>query len=125
MTHLTAQVTINDWKEEELHKTEGGHSNHLAKVTYDYQGDLTGTSQADYILTYHPDGTASFVALEVIAITGDAPGTLVLRHRGRHADNVASAECDVVYGTGKFEGSTGTASYAAGDRTYTLEIDLA
>lgn len=96
-----------------------------AKVSYSYETDLVGESTADYLLMYHPDETASFVAVEHInARLGDRPGTLVLRHSGCHENDAATARCEVVQGTGAFEGVCGTASYSATDRTYQLRLEL-
>jgi hypothetical protein len=94
-----------------------------ATVCYQYTGDFTGESEAEFLLLYLPDGTASFTAVERIeGIYDNAPFTMVLTHHGLHEDNIAKGTCEVAAATGSLKSYSGTGTYRADDSTVALAL---
>lgn len=95
MQTLTGQFHIKDWQETTQSEHEGLKRN-LANVKLEYNGDITGTSELQYLLSYHADGSADFVGFEHVAASiSDNTGNLVLKHVGRFVDGVASSQFEV------------------------------
>jgi hypothetical protein len=82
----------------------------LANVQLEYSGDIIGTSELQYLLSYQADGSAEFVGFESIqANVKGMSSYLVLRHIGRFVDGVASSQFEVTQSSSedKLVGSNG------------------
>ncbi|GAC16990.1 hypothetical protein GARC_0008 [Paraglaciecola arctica BSs20135] len=96
MQNLTGQFQIKDWQETTQSEYEEGKRS-LAKVKLEYSGDIVGTSDLQYLLSYQADGSAEFVGFETIqASVNDISGYLILRHLGQFVNGVASSQFEII-----------------------------
>jgi len=96
MQTLTGQFQIKDWQETTQSENEGLKRS-LANVKLEYSGDITGSSELQYLLSYQADGSADFVGFEhVKASINGKSRNLILRHLGRFVDGVASSQFVVI-----------------------------
>jgi hypothetical protein len=96
MQSLKGQFQINDWQETTQSEHQGLKRT-LANVKLEYSGDIVGTSELQYLLSYQADGSAEFVGFEnLTASVKDVSGCIVLRHLGRFVDGVASSQFTVI-----------------------------
>jgi len=95
MQNLTGDFQIKDWQETTQSEYKQGKRS-LANVKLEYTGDIVGTSELQYLLSYQADGSAQFVGFENIqASVNDTSGYLTLRHVGQFVDGVASSQFEV------------------------------
>jgi Protein of unknown function (DUF3224) len=64
MPKLNGELTYSSWNEETYAEREGDRKLTRATVTQDLAGDLTGTGQVEWLMSYGDDGTAHFVGLQ-------------------------------------------------------------
>lgn len=101
-----------------------------ASVTKALTGDIEGESHTEYLMTYRPDKTASFVAMEkVIARIDGKSGSFVLQRTGVFEGGLAKESYRVVAGagTGELAGLEGEGSTAVGhgmEHPFTLSYEL-
>ena len=125
-----ATFKIVSWDEEPFDETEGGPKLTQAHVKKSFEGDLTGTGNLVYVMTYLDGGSASFSGFEkVVGSLDGRTGSFVLRHTGSYDGEKATAKCEVVPGSGTDElaGLSGTAGFSAGhaeEREITLEYEV-
>jgi len=113
-SEISATFEIKGWEEEPVHEADGVAKLTRASVGKEYSGDVDGSSVTEWLLAYHPDGSAVFVGLERITGTiGRRRGTLVLQHVGTFDEGTAKATLTVVSGTDDLEGATGTGELVA------------
>jgi hypothetical protein len=94
---LTGQFQIKDWQETTQSEYAVGKRS-LATVKLEYSGDIVGTSELQYLLSYQADGSADFVGFESItAKVKGVSGYMTLRHLGRFVDGVASSQFTVIH----------------------------
>ena len=120
---LEATFDIASWEESTVEEWEGGKLTR-ARVAKRYSGDLAGEATLEYLLSYGPDGTATFVGLE--RVTGEAAGAsgaLVLQQVGTFADGAAKATLTVVGGSGELVGARGGGELIA-DPSGRVSLDL-
>jgi hypothetical protein len=60
---LTGQFQITDWQETTQSEHQGTKRS-LANVKLEYSGNIVGTSELQYLLSYQTDGSAEFVGFE-------------------------------------------------------------
>jgi hypothetical protein len=140
----TCRFTVSSWKEdvyadidERGTTTEAGtyypeRGLSHAAVTYDYAGDIEGTSTLAYLIAYRPDG-APVVGFERFEGSIDGhEGSCVFEHRGAHDATSVTAHVTVVpgLGTGALENLRGEADvaiagHADGGYELVLAYDLA
>ena len=102
-----------------------------ASVTKTFTGDLEGTGQVEYLMTYRADGSASFVGFErVVGRIAGLSGTFVLQRSGVFENGHAKESYTVVDGsaTGELVGLRGEGSTAVGhglDHPFSLNYELA
>ena len=98
----------------------------LANVKLEYSGDIVGTSELQYLLSYQADGSPQFVGFESIqASVNGISGYLILRHLGRFVDGVASSQFEVIQSSveDKLMGSKGDfTSGGNGVTHYTIHL---
>ena len=120
---------IVSWDEEPFDEEEGGPKLTQAHVKRSFAGDLIGTGNLMYVMTYI-DGGASFTGFEkVVGSLGGRRGSFVLRHTGSYDGGKAATECEVAPGSGTDEltGLSGTGGFSAGhaeEHAMTLEYEL-
>ena len=124
-----ATFKIVSWDEEPFDEPECGSKLTRAHVKKSFEGDLSGTGNLIYVMTYL-DGGASFSGFEKVAGSlGGRTGTFVLRHTGSYDGEKATTECEVVPGSGTDElaGLSGTGRFSAGhaeEHEMTLDYEV-
>ncbi len=111
-----ATFKIISWDEEPYDEPENGPKLTRAHVRRSFHGDLSGTGNLMYVMT-HLDSGASFTGFEkVVGSLGGRTGSFVLRHTGSYDGGKATAEYEVVpgSGTGELAGLSGTGGFSAG-----------
>ena len=126
--HATATFKVDAWDEQPWETRDGEPKMTRAEVRKTFTGDLDGTSQLQYLMTYREDGTADFVAMERIRGTlGGKRGTFVLSHVGAFVDGAASGRWTVVDGSGTddLEGLTGSSAFSIpkGEEAFPFALD--
>lgn len=122
--HLDASFEIAGWDEKPYVEWEGGKLTR-ASVSTTYAGDIEGGSVLEYLMSYGPDGSVTYVAMErVNGSIGGRTGGLVLRHIGTFTDGAAKSDLTVIGGSGDFEGAAGTGTMVA-DPGGRVSLDLA
>jgi hypothetical protein len=110
----SAAFEIKAWDEQPFDEADGDAKLTRAAVEKEYSGDIEGSSVTEWLMAYHPDGTAAFVGIERIRGTvAGRTGSLVLKHVGTFAEGAAKAELTVLSGTGELDGVTGAGTLVA------------
>ena len=101
-----------------------------AHVRKSFHGDLSGTGNLMYVMTFLDSGVASFTGFEkVVGSLGGRTGSFVLRHTGYYDGGKATAEYEVVPGSGTDElvGLSGAGGFSAGhaeEHDMTLDYEV-
>ena len=125
-----ATFKIVSWDEEAFHEPEDGPKLTRAHVKKSFHRDLSGTGNLMYVMTYLDSGVASFSGFEkVVGSVGGRTRSFVLRHAGSYDGEKATAEYEVVPGSGTDEsaGLSGTGGFSAGhaeEHEMTLEYEV-
>jgi Protein of unknown function (DUF3224) len=104
------------WEEASYSEPDGGLKLTEARVSNDFQGDIVGSSDLVYVMSYLTEDTGTFVGYEqVTGRLSDRDGTFVLRHDGTFTDGSVRAALNVVAGsgTGALAGLAGEGEYVA------------
>jgi hypothetical protein len=104
------------WEESSYSEPDGGLKLTEARVSNDFQGDIVGSSDLVYVMSYLTQETGTFIGYEqVTGRLSDRDGTFVLRHDGTFADGSVRAALNVVTGsgTGALAGLAGEGEYVA------------
>ena len=115
-----AHFTIKSWDEKPYSEGNGVPKMTKASVSKAYTGEIAGEGQAEYVMMYRPDGSATFVGLE--RITGRVAGkqgSFVLQRTGVFESGLAKESYTVIAGsgTGELSGLTGEGQTALGHGT--------
>ena len=74
---------ISNWNEETTREFPDGSKLTHAQVSQAYDGDMSGTSTVEYLMTYLPTGSVKFIGFEVLSGSiGGRSGTAVMQHDG-------------------------------------------
>ena len=125
-----ATFKIISWDEEPFDEPEKGPRLTRAHIRKSFHGDLSGTGNLMYVMTYLDGGVASFTGFEkVVGSLGGRTGSFVLRHTGFFDGEKATAEYEVVPGSGAGElaGLSGTGGFSAGhaeEHDMTLDYEV-
>ena len=123
VTDAKATFKVTGWDEKPYQEFEGGAKLTRAKVTQAYQGDIIGTGEVEFLMSYAAIGTASFVGVELVqgTIAGKS-GSFVMQHVGTYDSGGARSDWSIVPGTGigGLAGITGKGSYAATSETVSV-----
>ena len=125
-----ATFKIESWDEEPFDDPEDGPKLTRAHVKRSFHGDLSGTGNLMYLMAHLETGGASFTGFEkVVGSLGGRTGSFVLRHTGSYDGGTATAEYEVVpgSGTGDLAGLSGTGGFSAGhaeEHDMTLDYEL-
>lgn len=107
---------ITGWDETTTYEGQDGAKQSQAKVSQTYTGELEGSSEVNYAMSYLNGAYADFSGFEIFigSYLGKA-GTFVLKHTGSFDKGVAASEFVVVAGsaTGQLQGLTGTGRFAS------------
>ena len=128
--HTNATFKIISWDEEPFDESEDGAKLTRAHVRKSFHGDLSGTGNLMYVMTYLDSGGATFTGFEkVVGSLGGRTGSFVLRHTGSYDGEKATAEYEVVPGSGtdELDGLSGTGGFSAGhaeEHDMTLDYDV-
>jgi hypothetical protein len=104
------------WEESSYSEPDGGPKLTEARVSNDFQGDIVGSSDLVYVMSYLTAETGTFIGYEqVTGRLSDRDGTFVLRHDGTFADGSVRAALNVLAGsgTGALAGLAGEGEYVA------------
>ena len=125
-----ATFKIISWDEEPFDEPGDGLKLTRAHVRRSFHGDLSGTGNLMYVMTYLDSGVASFMGFEkVVGSLGGRTGSFVLRHTGSYEGDEATATYEVVPGSGTNElvGLSGTGGFSAGhaeEHNMTLDYEV-
>ena len=128
LTRATFKIT--SWDEKPFNESEDGPKLTRAHIKKSFHGDLSGTGNLMYLMTHFDDGTASFMGFEkVVGTLGGRTGIFVLRHTGTYDGEQATADYEVVPGSGadQLTGLSGTGSFSSGhaeEHDMTLDYEL-
>jgi uncharacterized protein DUF3224 len=104
------------WEEATFSEPDAAPKLTQARVSNDFHGDIEGSSDLVYVMTYISDDMGTFVGYEQVRCTlADREGTFVLRHDGTFADGSVRAALNIVAGsgTGALAGISGEGEYVA------------
>jgi len=127
----SARFAIKSWDEKPYIEGEGLPKLTRASVSKTYNGDIEGEAQAEYLMMYRSDGTATFLGLErVVGRIGAKKGTFVLQRTGVFEGGMAKETYSVIpgSGTGELSGLTGEGTSAVGhgmEHPFSLSYELA
>ncbi len=113
-----AKFKVVGWDEQPYDEPEDGPKLSRVHVKRTFSGDLAGTGNLVLVMAYLDNGNVLFTGYEkVVGSLGGRAGSFVLHHTGVHYGQGATAEHDVVAGsgTGELAGIAGTGGYSAGD----------
>ena len=125
-----ATFKIVSWDEEPFDEPEDGPKLTRAHVTKSFHGDLSGTGNLMYVMVHLDSGDALFMGFEkVVGSLGGRTGSFVLLHTGFYDGEEATAEYEVVPGSGTSElaGLSGTGGFSAGhaeEHDMTLDYEV-
>jgi hypothetical protein len=130
MQHASGTFHVSDMKDEPYEELENGGK--LTRATGDqaYEGDIGGTGDVQWLMSYRADGTAHFVGIWRItgSIDGRA-GSFVVEATGEFDGTASAGSLSVVdgLGEGELEGIHGSGSFRApggADATYELDYQI-
>ncbi|GAA3876328.1 hypothetical protein GCM10022243_46540 [Saccharothrix violaceirubra] len=125
--HSTA--TVGSWEERTWdgrnYDEVSGPKRTRGRMTAVYTGDLEGTGENHFLMSYPDDLSCVSVGIEVVTGSlGGVTGTLVLHHDGGYRDGVASGTVKILSGTGGLVGVTGSGTITwRQDSPGTLTLD--
>jgi len=104
------------WEESAYSEPEAAPKLTQARVSNDFHGDIEGSSDLVYVMTYINEDHGTFVGYEQVrGRLSDRDGTFVLRHDGTFGDGTVRAALNIVAGsaTGALAGLSGEGEYIA------------
>ncbi len=103
---------IKKWEEVPYLEGEDGRKLTRCSVEYLYEGDLSGESVLEYLMSYNPDGTGTFVGIERVegSLKGKQ-GSFVFQHVGTFDATSVSGRLTIAPGSadGDLTGLSGNA----------------
>jgi hypothetical protein len=129
MQRAEGTFTLDRFDDEAPHDDQDGVKLAPAHITKTFQGDLTGTSEAD-IITVYTDNPAAYAGIERFqgAVQG-RKGSFVLQHNAGWDNGVPWMTWNIVEttGTGELAGIRGEGEITIGPdggHSYTLDCEL-
>ena len=104
------------WEESAYSEPDASPKLTQARISNNFHGDIEGSSDLVYVMTYISDDKATFLGYEQVRGTlSDRDGSFVLRHEGNFADGDVRAVLNIVNGsgTGALTGISGEGEYVA------------
>jgi hypothetical protein len=116
-TQASATFHIIAWDEHPYEEFDSGRKLTRARVTKTFEGDITGESTVEYLMSYDAQGSAYIVGLErVVGRVGARAGSFVLQHDGTFEAGRVTVKLVIVpgSGTGELHRLRGTGGFAVG-----------
>ena len=116
MKTAEGQFEFTRWEESAYSEPDSAPKLTEARISNDFHGDIEGSSDLVYVMTYISDDMGTFVGYEQVrGRLSDRDGTFVLRHDGTFADGSVRAALRVIpgSGTGALAGISGEGEYVA------------
>lgn len=104
------------WEESAYSEPDASPKLTQARISNNFHGDIEGSSDLVYVMTYISDDRATFLGYEQVRGTlSDLDGSFVLQHEGTFADGTVRAKLKIVTssGTGGLTGISGEGEYVA------------
>jgi hypothetical protein len=118
MSSATGEFAVGSWNEETYQELEGEAKLTRASVTGSLTGDITGSSQTEWLMCYRQDGTANYVGLQrVDGSLGGQSGSFVVESNGIFDGGEAKGTWSVVAGSG-----TGDLAGLKGEGTFNAPL---
>lgn len=113
---LKGTFQITNWQESVTQSFDHGAKLSKALVNQSYSGDITGSSEVHYQLSYASTEDACFNGFEFITGSlGDAPCQLTLKHDGTFEKGVAKSQFIIVSSASHAELQGLSGSFISGD----------
>jgi hypothetical protein len=101
MASLEGEFTVTSWDEKTYAEREGDRKLTRATVTQDVAGDVAGTGQVEWLMSYGDDGTAHFVGLQQFeGVIDGREGSAVFETIGDFDGTEATWRATVLEGSG-------------------------
>ncbi len=116
MSSATAEFAVGSWNEETYKELDGDAKLTRASVTGSMTGDISGSSETEWLMCYRLDGTANYVGLQRIdGSLGGKSGSFVVESNGIFDGGEAKGTWSVITGsgTGDLAGLTGQGTFNA------------
>ena len=116
MSNAQAEFAVGSWNEETYRELDGDAKLTRASVGGTLTGDITGTSETEWLMCYGQDGTALYVGLQRIeGSLGGKHGSFVVESNGAFDGGEAKGTWSVIAGsgTGDLVGLTGEGTFVA------------
>jgi hypothetical protein len=104
------------WEESAYSEPDAAPKLTQARISNDFHGDIEGSSDLVYVMTYFSEERGTFVGYEQVrGRLADRDGSFVLRHDGTFADGTVRSKLNIVAGSGAggLAGISGTGEYIA------------
>lgn len=115
-TKANCTFKITGWDEKPYKEFGNGAKLTRAAVSQAYEGDLSGESSVEFLMSHAANGTADFVGMELVTGTlSGKTGTFMIQHVGTFGKKGACSNWTILSGsgTGELIGICGQGSYAA------------
>jgi hypothetical protein len=113
-SHAKGTFQVTSWVEEKYGGPQGAARLARVNSTHDFEGDIEGESEVEYVMIYSGEKPVSFAGFErVIGKVGEKEGSFVLQVDGTYAEGSPSASWSVVTGSG-----TGELEHLRGEGTF-------
>jgi hypothetical protein len=101
MASATGEFEIAGWEEETYSEIKDGAKLTRAAVTQTFRGDVTGTAEVQWLMSYQPSGTARYVGLMLLeGSVGGRSGSFVAETSGDFDGGKATGTWSVLAGVG-------------------------
>ena len=118
MSNATGEFAVGSWNEETFKELEGEAKLTRASVTGTLTGDITGSSETEWLMAYRQDGTATYVGLQrVDGSLGGRDGSFVVESNGNFDGGEAKGTWSVIAGSG-----TGDLAGLKGEGTFNAPL---
>ncbi|NCO72902.1 MULTISPECIES: DUF3224 domain-containing protein [Shewanella] len=98
---LKGVFQITTWNESTYAEHHNDSKQTIAEISQTYSGDVSGSAQIRYIMSYQKEGSAVFVGIEHLTIdTPEIAGSIVLQHNGVFSQGVAQSQFNVIADSG-------------------------
>ncbi|WP_372627869.1 DUF3224 domain-containing protein [Arsukibacterium sp.] len=117
-TKLNGTFQITGWDESPYLEDDDGTKQSHAKITQTYSGEIEGSSQLQYLMSYQIGGSALFVGFETVsASVNGKSGSFVVQHTGKFEAGVATSNFEIVPNSGKsgLSGISGKGFFKSGE----------
>ncbi|GGP81899.1 DUF3224 domain-containing protein [Shewanella ulleungensis] len=128
---LKGVFQITQWDETAYAEHEDGTKQTIANIKQTYSGDITGSADIRYVMSYQQDTTAVFTGLEELNITTpEITGRIIFQHNGTFVTGVAQSEFHIIAGSGtenltEYIGQGEFTSTENGQAEYVITLNIA